>query len=412
MRLVATLAEMRVLVVSQYFAPELTAAAARVHAFSARLAALGHTVHVICEVPNHPRGVVTDGYGHRLFDRRSLDGFDATYVWVATSSVKTTRSRVAGYGSFALMASIAGVGVRRPDVIFASSPPLTVGVAARVLAATHRAPWVLDVRDMWPAAAVAVGELRGERVLRAATQLEQSLYRSASAITTPSERSRAEIAGSGVRAGKVHLITSGTTQEWLDLGDTVVGRVELGLPADDFVWTYAGNVGLAQDVGTAIRAAAELGAGYRLLVVGDGPLRAEMEQLAAQVAPEGVTFTGLVPRAAAGRYLRASDAVLVSLADAPGLEYAVPSKLYDCCAVGRPVIVAAGGEAQRLSEEHGIALTVAPGDATSLAAAVRRLHRDHALGDTLVGAARAFARSHLRDVQAERLVEVLRSVAR
>jgi colanic acid biosynthesis glycosyl transferase WcaI len=401
---------MRVLILSQYFAPELTAAAARVHTFSARLAALGHTVHVICEVPNHPRGVIADGYGQQLFDRRSLDGFDVTYVWVSTNSVKTTRSRIAGYGSFALMASIAGVGVRRPDVVFASSPPLTVGVAARVLAVTHRVPWVLDVRDMWPAAAVAVGELRGKRVLQAATRLEQSLYRSASAITTPSERSRAEIAATGIHAGKVHLITSGTTQEWLDLGDTVVGRVELGLPAGDFIWTYAGNVGLAQDVGTAIRAAAELGEGYRLLVVGDGPLRGEMEQLAAQVAPEGVRFTGLVSRELAGRYMRASDAVLVSLANAPGLEYAVPSKLYDCCAVGRPVIVAAAGEARRLSEKHGIALTVAPGDSTSLAAAVRHLRGNHTAGITLVEAARVFAKSHLRDTQAERLVEVLRSV--
>lgn len=403
---------MEILLLSQYFTPELTAGAARIHSFSVRLAAIGHAVRVICEIPNHPRGVVEEGYGGRAFDHRSFDGFDVTYVWVPTSSVKTTRSRVAGYGIYALMASIAGALAPRPDVVFASSPPLPVGAAARVVAWRHRVPWVLDVRDLWPAAAVAVGELRGKRIVDAATRLEHSLYRSAAAITTPSGSSREQIASTGVTLEKVHLVTSGTTPEWLDLGNSAVERAPLGLSDHEFVWTYAGNIGLAQDVGTAIRAAAELGAGYRLLVVGDGPLRTELEKLAARLAPNEVRFTGLVPAITAGRYMRASDALLVSLAKVRGLEYAVPSKLYDCCATGRPVIVAAQGEVRRLSEHHGVALTVDPGDAASLAAAVRRLRKDATLRDGLAIAAREFAREHLRERQADRLAEVLASVVR
>jgi glycosyltransferase involved in cell wall biosynthesis len=402
---------MKILILSQYFTPELTAGAVRVHSFAARLAATGHEVRVVCEVPNHPRGVVEEGYGGRAFDRRSFDGFEVIYVWVPTSQVKTTRSRVAEYGVYSLMASIAGSRASRPDVVFASSPPLPVGAAARVVAARHRVPWVFDVRDLWPEAAVSVGELRGRRAIEAATRLEHSLYRSAAAITTPSGRSREQIASTGVPLEKVHLIASGTTAEWIELGETVVERAPLGLAEDEFVWTYAGNVGLAQDVATAVEAAAELGAGYRLLVVGDGPHRRALEERAARVAPSEVRFTGLVPALTAGRYMRASDALLVSLAKAPGLEYAVPSKLYDCCATGRPVIVAASGEARRLSEEHGIALTVDPGDATALAEAVRRLRADAELRESLVVAARSFAKEHLRDTQADRLADVLASVA-
>ena len=403
---------MRVLVLSQYFTPELTAGAARVHAFAARLAAVGHAVHVICEVPNHPTGVIAEGYGRRPFETRSLDGFDVTYVWVPASTNKTTRSRLAAYGSYAAMASVRGALSRRPDVVFASSPPLPVGAAGRAVALIHRVPFVLDVRDLWPAAAVAVGELRGERAIRAASRLEHSLYRHAAAITTPSERSREQMAEAGVDLDKIHLLPSGTTQEWLDLGEIQVERAPLGLSDEEFVWTYAGNIGLAQDLGSAIRAAAELGTGYRLVVVGDGPLLTDMQELAARVAPDRVRFTGLVPRAASGRYLRASDALLVSLAKAPGLEYAVPSKLYDCCAVGRPVVVAASGEARRLASAHGIALTVAPGDPGSLAAAVRRLRDDGHLRDELGAAGKRFAQEHLREHQADRLAAILASVSR
>jgi colanic acid biosynthesis glycosyl transferase WcaI len=399
---------MKILILSQYFAPELTAGAARVHHFARRLAELGHAVEVVCEVPNHPRGVVHEGYGGRAFDRRRLDGFEVTYVWVPTSEVKTTRSRLAEYAAYAAMSAVAGARSSRPDVVFSSSPPLPVGAAGRLVALCHRVPWVLDVRDLWPAAAVSVGELRGKRAVQAATKLEHSLYRSATAITTPSGRSRELIAGTGVPLDKVHLVTSGTTQEWLALGETEVERASLGIAEDEFTWTYAGNVGLAQDVGTAVRAAAELGEGYRLLVVGEGPHRAELER----VAPSTVRFTGLVPRATAGRYMRASDALLVPLANAPGLEYAVPSKLYDCCATGRPVIVAASGEARRLAEHHGIALTVDPGDASALAAAVRRLRVEDALRDELVAAARSFAKEHLRERQADLLAGVLEAVVR
>jgi glycosyltransferase involved in cell wall biosynthesis len=400
---------MRVLVVSQYYAPEVTAAAARVHAFATGLASLGHTVRVICEIPNHPTGVVLPGYGARAFDTRLRDGLKVTYVWVSTSTVKTFRSRLLAYGSFAAMACAAGASWR-PDVVFASSPPLPVGVAGRALAGLRRAPWVLDVRDLWPEAAIAVGELRGGAATRAATAVAHGLYRSAAAITTPSERSRDHIASGGVPREKIHYVPSGTTRDWLDLGSVEVDRGALGLSRDEFVWTYAGNVGLAQGLETAIEAAGALGSGYRLLVVGDGPELARLREHAARVAPTDVDFTGLVARQEAGRYMRASDALLVSLANTPGLAYAVPSKLYDCCAVGRPVIVAATGEARRLASEHHFALGVEPGDSAGLAEAIRRLRTDRPLRDRLTGAARVFAEQHLRERQIARLEALLASV--
>ena len=71
--------------------------------------------------------------------------------------------------------------------------------------------------------------------------------------------------------------------------------------------------------------------------------------------------------------MRAADALLVPLGDEPALAQFVPSKLFDCAAIGRPVIVAARGEAPRIAEDAGAALIVAPGDAGRLAGAVKRL---------------------------------------
>src|SRR5690348_13869337 len=99
---------MRVLFLSQHFAPEITAARARVEAFASGLSQLGHEVEVITAVPNHPAGVVHEGYGGRFRDRRDHDGYRVTYVWVRTNPVKTTKTRLLLYGTYAASATIAG----------------------------------------------------------------------------------------------------------------------------------------------------------------------------------------------------------------------------------------------------------------------------------------------------------------
>jgi colanic acid biosynthesis glycosyl transferase WcaI len=77
--------------------------------------------------------------------------------------------------------------------------------------------------------------------------------------------------------------------------------------------------------------------------------------------------------------MRATDASLVPLDAQPALRTFVPSKLFDCCAVGRPVILAAAGESQRLVTEARAGITVPPANADALAHAARRLQGDPAL---------------------------------
>jgi glycosyltransferase involved in cell wall biosynthesis len=124
-----------------------------------------------------------------------------------------------------------------------------------------------------------------------------------------------------------------------------------------------------------------------------------------------VAFHDLVPPEEATRYLRASDCLIVSLAADPGLAPFVPSKLFDYCAVGRPVVLAAAGESARLAEAAGAALTVAPGDPAALAAAIGRLRAEPELRERLSAAGRSFAAANLREVQVERLEELLTGLA-
>ncbi len=188
----------------------MTAASLRLGALAEGLAQEGHEVEVLCEVPNHPAGIVEPDYRRRAVVRRGADGYDVSHVWVWAGR-RSARGRASPTASFGAVACAVGSCRRRPDVIYASSPPLSVGLAGMILAKRFRVPWVLDVRDLWPEVAVALGEIGPGRLLRAAERLERALYRSASGITVTTEPFRRHVEALGATAPIVHL-PNGTTR--------------------------------------------------------------------------------------------------------------------------------------------------------------------------------------------------------
>ncbi|MGH2952444.1 MAG: glycosyltransferase family 4 protein [Solirubrobacterales bacterium] len=398
---------MRALILTQHFAPEVTAARFRLEPFVGELVRRGHDVEVLCAVPNHPRGVIEPGYRGAAVIRREVDGALVRYVWVFARPRKTLATRLGFYGTYAAMASAAGSLLARPDVILASSPPLPVGAAGAVLARRHRAPWVLDVRDPWPGSAVALGELSNRRVIALAERLERGLYRRAAATVTVNDAFRRHVAERSPAGSRIEVISNGTTREWLAAGETPPERTTLGLPEQRFIWAYAGNIGLAHGLEVAIDAAGRLGDGATLLIIGEGPRRADVERLASTARPGAVELRKLMPPSEVARHLRAADALLVSERQ----EWTVPSKLYDYCAVGRPVIAACQGELRRVIEAAEVGIAVPHGDPTALAAAVRELRDDRALAGELAARGRDFAAAHLREDQAARMADLLEETA-
>jgi glycosyltransferase involved in cell wall biosynthesis len=402
---------MRILLVSQYFSPEVTAAPLRLHPMARGLAERGHEVEVACEIPSHPQGRVHPGYGRSLVKREQVDGFRVTHVRTHVSPSKHPLHRLGSYATFAAMATAVASAGRRPDVVFASSPPLSVGVVGATLAKRFRVPWVLDVRDLWPEIALALEQVGESPALRLASAVERRLYRSAAAVTTVTEPFVEAVSARRGSPG-VHLLPNGTSREWLAAAEQSPRREELGLPADGFLLTYAGNVGLSQNLDTAIEAIRAAGPRFRMLIVGDGASRARLEAAAAEMAPGRVVFRDPVPPHEAARYLRASDALLVSLADRPALGKTIPIQLYDYCAVGRPVIVAAPGEAGRIARESEIGLVAAPGDAADLVTALAELAENPDIGVQMTARAREFAGRHLREDLVDDLERILADVVR
>jgi glycosyltransferase involved in cell wall biosynthesis len=229
---------MDVLIVSQYYPPEPGATQNRLGAFARGLIDHGHRVTVVCEQPCHPAGVFQPGFGRRLVVTERHGRNTVHRLWVATSPRKTTARRLAFYGTFAAGVATAVCALPRHDVMLASSPPLPGIVTAAATARIRRMPIVVDVRDIWPAAAQALGELSHPAVVRGFERAEAWLYRRAVSVTATTEPFCKHIDRVAGRRISVHL-PNGALDELLDMPDRPPEH------GNGFVVGYAGNLGIA-----------------------------------------------------------------------------------------------------------------------------------------------------------------------
>ena len=404
---------MRILYLSQYFPPEVGATQTRAYEMAQGLLRAGHHVTMLAEVPNHPEGVIRPDYRGKFWARESFDGIDVIRVWVKTAPVKTFKTRMLFYLSYMLNALLAGLLLARGryDAIYATSPPLFVGAAALALSYLRRTPLVFEVRDLWPESAVALGELRNPRFIRWATRLEEACYRRARRIVVVTEGMRARLLERGIPAVKLALIPNGANTE-LFQPQPAAGqqlRADLGLEGV-FLIVYAGIHGIAQGLETALYAADRLRANPRIhfLFIGEGPCKADLLALKAQLDLPNVTLLEAQPREAIPAYLSAADVALVPLRRVELFKSALPSKMFDAWACACPVVMSIDGEARTVLERAQGGRFFPPEDVAALVNAIEDLAADPTACRRMGENGRQFVAAHYsRQAQARALVTLL-----
>ena len=403
---------MRVLLLTQYFPPEIGATQNRMSEFAAALAAAGHDVEVLTEVPNHPSGIVAPAYRNKWVYRDEEQGYRVTRVWVLARPRKTFLTRVGFYATFFFMAVLTCLaGRQRYDVVVATTPPLTVAAAGLTLSRLKRMPFVVDVRDLWPEAAAALGELSNPLLYRAAARLERAVYRGARAITATTEPFCRSIEAHGVAAPVTH-VPNGTRPDLFAAGADARAafRQRHGF-GDRFVVAYIGLHGIAQGLDVVLDAAPAL-PDVLFILVGEGPRKRALMAESERRGCANVRFFDEVPGAKVAEVMAAADALLVTLSAAPVFTTFVPSKLFDAMAAARPVVLMVDGEARRILDRARAGVFVTPGDAAGLAAAVAALQNDPAGRDRMGAAGRAFvAANYDRRRQAARFAQIVAAAA-
>jgi colanic acid biosynthesis glycosyl transferase WcaI len=351
---------MRVAIVTQYFLPQPLANAEVIGALAAELGARGHKVDVITPVGvarEEGNVAVHRAPGYLARDRASIVG------------------RLAEYVSFSVGAAIMGMRVPRPDVMLVPSPPPTLGLVGLLLSRLRTCPLVYNAQDLYPSVAITTGAVRPGLLTRALGSLIRVVYRHSAAVVVIDPLFTDTIR-QVEPAARVESIRNGIDlAPFENAAKSAEFLHELGIPPEEQVVMYAGNVGRSQDLAPVVDATA--GCGAHLVVHGGG---ANLDRLQAEVKTAGyrhVHFSSFRPRAELGKVFASADLHVVPLK--PGIAAAsVPSKLLSILAAGRPAVVAAEptSPAAHLLQEADAGWVVRPGRPQALSMTIAQALSD------------------------------------
>lgn len=399
---------MRILLIHQNFVGHKHAGGTRHLDIGACLVQAGHEVTIVASNVDYLTGQAIqrsepeDFQGVRIVRAYAIPSVQKGFIWRAIS-----------YISFIPFAAWTAWKIGPVDVVLGTTPPVFQLPPTWLLSRFRRVPFVLEVLDLWPEFAIGLGVLKNRFLIWLARLVEWFFYRAAKHLIVNSPAYKDYLVQGGIRPETVTYIPMGVD---LDLftpdarGQEIRERFQLG---DRFVATYAGALGLANDLDTIIGAADLLrdDPQIQILIVGGGKERGRLEAEVERRGLKNVTFGGAFPKDQIGQVLAASDACIATLRDIPEFRTPFPNKVLDYMAAGRPVLLAIDGVIREVVEAAGGGLFVQPSDPAALANAIRQLKSDPESARAMGRA----GRKHIEDfypieLQARRFEQVFQSV--
>lgn len=387
---------MRFAILTQYYPPEIGAPQTRLSELARYLSACGHDLTVLTAMPNYPTGKIYAGYGGIIREER-LGGIRVIRTCVYPAQSTNIVPRMLNYLSFVMSASFFGsFALNRPDFLMVESPPLFLGIAGLWLRWRTCSKLIFNVSDLWPDSAVELGIVAKDGLAtRMAYWLEKICYRSAWLITGQSKSIVGNIRQRFPGRPVYHLSNGVDTEVFSPYHKTAAGRALLGTD-EQFIVIYAGLHGHAQGLNQVLEAARNLSSDsrFRFVLIGDGPEKDGLQKSATDMGLANVRFLEPLPHDEIPEILAASNAILVPLVG--HITGAVPSKIYEGMASGRPLVVISGGEPADMVREFRVGLSVRPNDIQGLVRALRQLSEDVQLSKALGENGRNIALQHFR----------------
>jgi glycosyltransferase involved in cell wall biosynthesis len=403
-----------ILYVTQYFPPDKGAAQIRAWEMAQNLSRLGHKITIVTEFPNHPLGVVPQKYRIKLFVREKYRGIEVIRTYVKTSPKKNFFNRIMFYFSFMISSIIAATKLKgKYDLVYATSSPLFVGLSGYIISRIKGIRFIFEIRDIWPDAAVVLGELKNKLSIRAARFVERFCYSKCDRVIVVTEGYRQNLLEKQVDPKKIHIIFNGANVDTFKpnrFGESL--KRKYGYEGT-FVALYAGNFGLIHGMNHLVEAARLLSSkdSIRFLFVGEGPMKAQITSLCAKYQLKNLEILKDVPTEQIVDYFSMADVCLVSTKKSKLTNAILPVKMFDAWACGKPIILSVDGEAREHLEKAKAGLWVEPENPHQITQAIKYLYDNPELCKRFGSNGRKYVeRNFSRKVQAERLERILLEV--
>lgn len=344
---------MRVLLITQYFPPEIGAAPSRWGDYTNILTANGHEVTVLCEIPNYPSGKYYNGYKNQWFKKEiAKENLTIIRTLAFATDRKTKLKKIIHYLTFMVSGLIYSNKLRNFDLIIVSSPPLFVGLIGLYMKIIKSKPYWLDIRDLWPDSAIAIGQIKKGILFKFGKKLEYWIYKNAQGFifAVPDFKNYFNLNFNNLDK-PMHNLINGVNNNFIKKAAKLSP-----FPDKRFVVLYSGNIGLAQSLETIIMAAEKLkDLPIDFRIIGNGIQSSMLKKMVKIKKLKNVFFQESIPRDQLMKCIEKSSVCLAPLGKSPLFRNALPSKIFEYMACRRPVICNDGSAGNIINEfEAGI----------------------------------------------------------
>jgi len=339
----------KIVIISNYFPPEMGAAANRIKNLADCFINDGNLVEIICPLPNYPKGKIFKKYKYKFNLEETIDKITVKRYWIYPSISKNLLKRFFSMFSFSLSMwfSFFSLYKNKPNLIIIQSPPLLVALSGLLLSKLLKVDNVLNVSDLWPLSAYEIGVLKKGRTYKVLEKIENINYKLADKIIGQSNEIishiKRKIDKEGIVYRNVPKLKIYNLKESKNKKLTIV---------------YAGLLGFAQDILEICKNIDFKKLDVEFHIYGIGSQESKIAEYANNV--ENIFFHGSRNSNEIKEEILKYDIGLVPLKNR--IFGAVPSKIFELMQLGVPILFVGSGEGERIIKNSKCGLSSKPND--------------------------------------------------
>lgn len=350
---------MKLLILTQYFPPEVGAPQNRLYELALRLKSKGIDISILTAMPNYPQMVIHKEYKGKCYCKEDMNGLKIHRSWIYVSKSKAIIPRLLNYFSFVFSSLWFGLfKIKKQDVLLVESPPLFLGITAYLLSRAKGAKMIFNVSDLWPESAEKLEIINNKTLLSMATKLEEFCYRKSALITGQTQGIVRNIK-TRFPNKTVYWLKNGVDINFYDVNKTQqesnVWRKANGYSDEDFILFYGGIIGHAQGLDIILNAAkmVEDKPKIKFVMLGSGPEKERLLALKEELKLINLEFYDAVPKTKMQEIIMDMNATIVPLKRLDLFKGAIPSKIFENLALKKPILLGLEGEAKELFIDEG-----------------------------------------------------------
>ena len=390
---------MKLLLITQYFPPEIGAPQNRLYELSCRLQSLGSEITVLTAMPNYPQMEIYEGYKNKTYCYESLNGLKIHRSYIYVSKSKSIIKRLLNYFSFVFSSYITALKKldKNYDIIICESPPLFLGITAYLLSINKKAKLVFNVSDLWPESAEKLKIINNRILLSLATRLEEFIYRKAKLVSCQTKGILNNIKERFPNKSLCWLPNGVDLNFYNPDKYSNDWRKQNNFSNNDVLFFYGGIIGHAQGLEIILHTAEQVKEhkNIKFILLGSGPEKEKLLAIKKELKLEQVYFFDPVPKSKMPEIIKSIDAAIIPLKKIDLFLGAIPSKIFEVLSMNKPIILGVDGEAKELFIDKGnCGVYYEPENTTELKKAVLSLYNSHELKQTYGDNGRQFVEKH------------------